>query len=726
MATVILSAVGFALGGPIGAAIGSIAGQQIDRAIFAPKGQLGPRLNDLKLQTSTYGTAIPKVFGTMRLSGTVIWATDLRETRQTSSNGKGQPKTTTYSYSASFAVALSARAIVGIGRIWADGKLLRGVAGDFKTKTGFRLHNGSEGQGVDPLISAAEGASAAPAYRGIAYAVFEDFQLADYGNHIPSLSFEIIGDNGPVSVGDVIAGVTPSSVVANCPTPLQGFAAYGDSIRAVCQSLQSAVPFHLRIGAGQVHIEETGPASLAIPARDEGASTGQADEQRTKVEVRSASTLPARLTLSYADSARDYQAGTQQARRDAGGRREETSEIAATLDAAAARTIVERRLASLWSGRARAQVSLPWRHLDLAPGATLSLAGRPETWRIESTRFERMVFMLDLVRVQAGSIAVLPAAPGRNVAQSDLEHGATILRVLDLPPLDDGARTAPLVAVAACGAWPGWRGAALLRSVDAGLTWQEAGATAAPAIMGVSTSALAVGADHMFDALGSVDVELFHNAMTLGAASDDILLTGGNAALLGNELIQFGAALPLGGNRYRLSRLLRGRRGTPVAAHGAAEPFTLLDRTSLAVLDVPPGTGSVRVNASGVGDVLAGVEAAVTSVGRALVPLPPVHLRVQRVGGDDALSWIRSSRDGWRWLDGVDLPLAEERVHYRVTVQPNVGPSRSIDTDQPLWLYTGAARAADLSAGATAATISVVSIGIYALSAPTTLSIPLF
>src|SRR4051812_19897191 len=72
MATLVLTAVGTAIGGPIGGAIGSIAGQIIDReVIFAPKPIHGARLGDLAVQISSYGAAVPKIFGTMRVAGTV-------------------------------------------------------------------------------------------------------------------------------------------------------------------------------------------------------------------------------------------------------------------------------------------------------------------------------------------------------------------------------------------------------------------------------------------------------------------------------------------------------------------------------------------------------------------------------------------------------------------------------------------------------------------------------
>ncbi|WP_336297170.1 hypothetical protein [Sphingomonas sp. 7/4-4] len=241
MATIVLTVAGSLIGGPVGGAIGGLLGGVVDREVlFKPKGREGPRLSELRVQTSSYGTQIPKIFGTMRVAGSVIWATDLVEHRSTQSGGKGRPSTTNYSYTASFAVALSARPILGIGRIWADGKLLRGAAGDFKARTGFRLHPGSEDQAPDPLIAAAEGGMT-PAHRGIAYAVFEDLELGDFGNRIPSLSFEVIADSGPQAAGAIARALAGDVLAADeGTTALAGFAASGASARAVIETLAGA------------------------------------------------------------------------------------------------------------------------------------------------------------------------------------------------------------------------------------------------------------------------------------------------------------------------------------------------------------------------------------------------------------------------------------------------------------------------------------------------------
>ena len=160
MATLVLTVVGGIVGGPVGAAIGAAVGQQIDAAIFKPKGREGPRLADLKIQASTYGQQIPQLFGTMRVAGSVIWATDLIERRNKRGGGKGRPSTTEYSYAVSLAVALSSRPIRGIGRIWADGNLLRGSSGTFQERCTFRWHDGGDDQAVDPLIASTLPASA--------------------------------------------------------------------------------------------------------------------------------------------------------------------------------------------------------------------------------------------------------------------------------------------------------------------------------------------------------------------------------------------------------------------------------------------------------------------------------------------------------------------------------------------------------------------------------------
>jgi|CXWL01.1.fsa_nt_gi hypothetical protein len=727
MATLILSTAGTLIGGPIGGAIGAIIGQQIDQRVFAPKGRNGPRLNELAVQSSAYGSSIPKLFGSNRVAGTVIWATDLKETKRKVSNGKGRPKSTVYSYSASFAVALSARRIVRVGRIWADGSLLRGGGGDFKSETGFRLHAGNEAQPVDPLIASAEGVGMTPAYRGLAYAVFEDFQLGDFGNRIPALSFEVVADDGDVSVGQMLSELAGAGVIADDPALLQGFAATGDAVRGVAETLASLFPYHARDDGAVLRLESAPNSYGDVTATDQGASPTDKTEPRLARERRSEATLPATLSVAHYEPARDYQQGLQRVSDGGGGRRDLRIDMPVTLDAGWVKRHAVAALQRMRAERVTAKIRLPWRYLDLEPGQRLAVPGDATDWRVSGVMLDRMVVEVDLTQRAAVSGLAPASDPGRNLSQPDLVHGPTLYHLLDLPQLDDTAATAPRIAIAAAGLLPGWRRASLLLSLDDGASWQEAGATAAPAVIGVAKTALQDGSALLFDEAGSVEVALLHGGMTLQECDRAALLAGANAAMLGDELIQFRTALPLGENRYRLSGLLRGRRGTEwaISSHAAGERFILIEADALAFIDIPPGAGRVRTIAVGIQDAVP-PEQGLVAPGQALFPLPPSHLAaILLANGDTEIRWMRRSRNGWRWLDGVDAPLVEEVERYAVTFTPDTGSARVSEQSGPGLIYDVAARAADLANGATRLIFSVRQIGSSGQSRPTAITIPL-
>jgi hypothetical protein len=718
MATLVLTAVGTAIAGPIGGAIGAIVGQAADAEIFASKARHGPRLGDLSIQTSSYGSQIPKIFGTMRVAGTVIWATDIKEDRTKSGGGKGQPKTVTYSYSASFAVALSGRPIRAVRRIWADGKLLRGAAGDFKSETGYRLYPGNESQAVDPLIASAEGAGKAPAHRGIAYAVFEDFQLADYGNRIPSLTFEVEADAGAVTIGAVAEELSGGEVRAG-PTPaVTGYAASGDSVRGAIEALSDVVPLSLAdTDAGLVLTGASG-GTIIIEAEEADAIGAEGAGGPVEMSRRAAASVPAEASVSYYDVARDYQTGLQRAVRNGRAMRADRRSLAAALTAGAAKSFAEQRLASLWAARETGKVRLGWRRLDIRAGAYVSLRGYPGLWKAAKWCLERMVLELELVRVPStASDFDGEASAGRPAQQPDLLHGPTKLFLLDLPVLGDEAPSAPLLFAAAAGLEPGWRRAALTTSLD-GAGWEPQGPTAAPAIAGHAMAGLQPGGSALFDLCSSIEVELLNGGMWLEGRSDAALANGANAALLGDELIQFGSVEPMGNRRFRLSRLLRGRRGTEWAAaiHMAGEPFVLLERERLAPIEVPGGSigGVLGLMAEGIGDASAPPIVIHRVEGHALQPPAPVHLQVRREpNGDVVISWVRRSRSGWAWLSGSDTPLGEETEAYRL-VLASAGSQRVIDLAAPRYTYTAAQQAEDGSHGMIVARVSQA--GTYLMS----------
>lgn len=202
MATILLGAVGAAFGAGFGGTILGLSGAIIGRAVGATLGRvidqrlLGAgsepvetgRVDRFRLMGASEGAPVGQIYGRIRVSGQVIWATRFQEQQKRSGGGKGAPKpeVTEFTYSISLAVALCEGAIAGIGRIWADG-----IEMD-PGKLNLRVYSGDEEQLPDPKIEAVEGAGNAPSYRGVAYVVIEDMALADFGNRVPQLSFEVI------------------------------------------------------------------------------------------------------------------------------------------------------------------------------------------------------------------------------------------------------------------------------------------------------------------------------------------------------------------------------------------------------------------------------------------------------------------------------------------------------------------------------------------------------
>lgn len=722
MATVVLTAVGTALGGPIGGAVGGLIGNAFDHAVlFRPKGRTGPRLSDLQVQTSTYGTQMPRLYGTMRVAGTVIWASDLKETSTRTGGGKGRGSVTSYSYSASFAVALSARAVRSVRRIWADGNLLRGSAGDFKTEIGaFRLHGGGEDQPVDPLIASAEGEEASPAHRGVAYALFEDLALADYGNRIPSLTFEVEADEGAVGVAAIARDASGGAIGGGALPLVDGFAASGADVGEAIEALVDAYGLALCDGADGLRLIEAGTGAEIEIVRDALARrvNGRAVEPEERASG-GADRVPVALSLRHYDGARDYQSGVQRVTRPGPGRRELGLDLPAVMPADDARALAATRIGAAWAGRATMTLRCGWGGLALTVGSVVRVEGAPGLWRIVEREWEAMTLRLALRRV-AGAGGAMPggASSGAIVRQDDAPHGPTTLLLADLPSLREGAATTPLLVAAASGG-PGWRSAALFMMGDNGEA-SPIGRSAPRAMMGRVDSGPGEGGALLIDRAGAVIVTLLSEDMALTDADEVALGQGRNLCMVGRELMQFEMATRIGAAQWRLSALRRGLRGTEWAmgAHAADEPFLLIEQDrlveplALAGVGAEPGA-TVRVAALGRGDEKPAT-AVLTVEAEALRPPSPVHLRATAGAGGVTFSWVRRSRAGWRWASGGDAPLAEEQERYAVRVLDDDRLVRTDEVGAPVWTYTAAMIAAD-AMGGRAVTVEIAQIGTRAM-----------
>lgn len=723
MATLVLTVVGGIAGGPVGAAIGAAVGQQIDAQIFRPKGREGPRLADLKVQASTYGQQIPRLFGTMRVAGSVIWATDLIERRNRRGGGKGRPSTTEYSYSVSLAVALSSRPIRAIRRIWADGNLLRGSSGAFHERCIFRWHDGSEEQPADPLIASAVGPASASAFRGLAYAVFEELELGGFGNRIPSLTFEVEADAGSIDAGLVGDSLLGEKGRCAGEWPFSGYAASGDRVRDALSPLFEVDGVRLASGPDGWRLA---PASLSpgpqALAGFRAARRGEASGDRVEYRRAPLSSLPGTIRLRHYEPGRDYQLGQQAHQVAGGGVREERIDLPAVLPAGAARALAQRAAAEAADGRETLLWQGDMAALALTVGQVVTLADG-SGWRLAGRTVRGKEILLELKRYQPLPAAELPAEAGVPVRAPDWPDATGSVCLFDLPNLASPAASAPRIAIAGAGSNNGWRGADCWIVPAVGAEPIPVG-TVRPAIaLGRLAEPLAPGSDCLFDLSGAVVVEVANPAMTLESVDDAALLGGANRAMVGGELLQFGIADPVGPAVWRLSRLLRGRAGTGAGSHMAGAPFVLLDDPALLLLP-----DAVAGLVEGGGAVLHWIErgrtvlneVAFPAIGLAIRPLAPVHGQI--ITGDDGdltIGWTRRSRVDAGWRDHIDQPPGESREAWHIALSPpvpGIGPWEQASSS----FVIGAADRAAVPPGCR---VEIRQVGDLALSPP--LSLPL-
>lgn len=721
MATLVLSAVGSVFG-PIGTIIGSVIGQQIDSVLFAPKGQSGPRLKELAVTTSSYGSPIARHFGRMRTAGAIIWSTDLVEHKEKSGGGKGKPKVTTYSYSVSFAVALSSRPIQGIGRIWADGNLLRGSDGDMKTAGELRIYSGWHDQEADPLIVAAEGEDHCPAYRGIAYCVLEDLDLSDFGNRIPSLSFEVIADTGELSLATIVSDQIVDADAAVSLPGLAGFSSEG-SLADTLSLLDPVYPMDSdasgeiltflpeRLQAEPIVLPE---AAISIADGDFGGKQGM---QRKRLQV--PADPPGQLR--YYDIDRDYQPGLQRAPGQPSRGQPRAIELPAAIAAADARFLAEQI--------ARRNISsrdvMSWRTSDLdpavVPGSLVMVPGEPGTWRVKDWEWRDTGVEMQLERLpQDDHVSVFPSDPGRANLPLDEPGGPTLLAAFELPWDGSGSGDVPNLFVAASSVAAGWAGAALFADHGDGDLVSLGPSGRSRSVIGTATDVLPSASPLAFDRSSILMIELVDPAMVLANATPRQLVLGANKALVGNEIIQFGKAEPMGNGQWRLTQLIRGRGGTEHAmgSHGANETFVLLD-SPLVPLDhsLVGNASSTEIVALGRYDEVA-VASPIAMRGISLRPLFPVHPQVRSMAdGSVQLRWTRRARGAFRWLDGVDTPLHEQSEAYLVSYGPAEAPLATWETIVPE-LALSASTLADLASMLPMGEFHVRQRGSYAQSDP--------
>lgn len=350
----------------------------------------------------------------------------------------------------------------------------------------------------------------------------------------------------------------------------------------------------------------------------------------------------------------------------------------------------------------------PLAALMFEPGDRVSPPGEAGSWRVERVVLDEtpQAALRPRVTPDLGELG------GAETPTSDTPElvGAPFMAVLDLPPLPGReADDRPLVALAA----EPWRAMEVQAGADAGALRRRA-RVEAPATVGRLMAPLAPGVVGRRDWVNSLTVHL--EGRPPQSQSEAAVLGGANTLAVqsgeGWELLSFHQATALGGGVWRLNGLLRGLQGTEgemceVAEEGATvvvldDALTRLDfrRDERGLpLVFRAGPAGAPPGGEGVSELTA------ICMGVHDRPWSPVHLTARPYEAGQRISWAPRRRlygDGW----DTDR-LLEAGLRFRVRLLDGDTVRRTVEVDDPEWVYPDAERDIDFPSGLAGAWVEV-------------------
>jgi len=709
--------------------------------------------------------------GGIKTAGTVIWCKEPRKVvTKEKKGGKGAPKQTveTITYYTDLAV-LVARGRQRLKKVWANADLIVDLDAATGKPTGvldpnavsatvysttvppkltdprspfilrvagllllasiaggggssMRWYPGDYEQLPDPLIEADVGVGNAPAYRGWAYLVIENFNISKYGG-VPT--FLILCENADIDSLSEVANHLCERVEVE-PGDRDFSVFNGQQVRGLIVQQPQSPRQTLELAATPYKAEffETvdgsltgvyfGGASVVTIDNDElgmreGDQVSTQGEMGNKLEFSLVADdqLPRQLSVTAFDPFKDHENTTQHAYRMTGySQGVEQLALTMALSPDETRQAAERLLYQRHVERESAAMRLPWKYAYLNPTDIVTINLNSISHRLRIGQIAGAVPGLlefqsasDHLEIYSQAIAGT-SGNGRPPAtvSAPVASIALLVDTATLRDLDDMAGYYAAVVPVSDGEW---NGAALYKDRGAGYDLIEK--FLAPATAGVLVNAVTPTNITTFDETMTVTVDLYGATATLESASELVVLNGANAALLGDGMIfQFKNAVQVGGfdNRWNLTGLLWGRRGSDFALGPipAGSRFLLLDGAALFIPNDIAERNIAR-NFKAVTNGFAIDDTASTSFTwncRTLMPLSVVDVQGTRDGSNNlTITWKRRTRVGGAWIDYVDAPLSEASEAYEVDVMNGSTVVRTINATSQTASYSAANQTTD-------------------------------
>jgi len=450
------------------------------------------------------------------------------------------------------------------------------------------------------------------------------------------------------------------------------------SIEAMSQIFQ----FDVSSYDGQLHFPTRGRPVVAALSRDDLVDDSGDPVKRSK--RKDSITVPKVLHLEYYDIEGGLSPDTQTSSRSLDSRAVAETKVSTTIrmtseDAAKAAVIAHK--ISIEEQRGEVEFSLPDSWLWLVPGDIVTLENdRLRLLEVEIDEgFQNYKAVFDRASAyQTNATGVPVPSP---IDPPSLILGDTVLHFIDSHIIAD--RDDRLGYYVAFGrASDQWLGALIELSTDGGENFTESLDVTLEGTFGTLVDPLPAASVWTPDFAQTVRVRLVLDDVLEPATFAEVL-SRKNLALIGNELINFMDAEQVAEREWLLTGFLRGRKGTPIAAHPAGTRFVLMDRQLVFFIeaDVFDLGQPITFRATTAGTAVA-VTQTVTFTGQSQTERQPAYLAAVRAGGNISITWQGVGRLGGSGAVGMGAFFTGYQVTVNGTAQP-VQPAESLTITDP-------------------------------------------
>jgi hypothetical protein len=428
------------------------------------------------------------------------------------------------------------------------------------------------------------------------------------GTPIPDAPGFYVDENGTI-IGGETTTITPCStttdgeiVAAVCElsgltadeydtsqltTTLDGYVIARETDAAsVIESLRPVGMFDPAEWDGKLRfIKRGGTAVGSINGDDLVERDGDAVEREMVQEVE----LLRKVSVGYLDTQAAWAPNTQAWERTVGtinARGESVVEVTAVMGADQAATVAKRKGLSAWGEPEKQKLSLlSLRHAKYTPTDILNYTdadAEVHTIRLMQIEDDSGIREIEssLNCAEAYNATATGVAPKPPTITDESLRGPTYAVYMNLPSLRTQDNV-PGVTIAACGLLSGWSGAAIMLSVDGGVSYQQLTTFTQPTTMGRLT-------DVCTDSSEPISVSM--NQGSLSSITDAQLAQRHNAyAILTDdvaELGQFKTATATSATSFQLTDNVRGQLGTQATSHAVGDPFVLVAAAQFVPLDI--------------------------------------------------------------------------------------------------------------------------------------------